>query len=243
MPSTVQSVVRTAYELAFSGSPILLTGGIASAIPGGTLPIIVILNALTTGANLLTAAAGQNSVSAALTQFATFEPLAGSNLISTQIASYPFASQAVAANAAITTPLSVALRMVVPAQGAGGYTLKTATMIALKTALDAHIQAGGLFTVLTPSYFYEGCILLDLRDNTSGAGTQKQVEWVWSFQMPLTQEQQLTQVLNNLMSKISGGLPNNNTWSSISTAVGGATGSIGSGLSSIGTSVGSALGV
>jgi hypothetical protein len=237
----IQSAVQTTFNLAFGGSPVILTGGVASAIPGGGLPIITVLQALAEGVNVINSVtSGTNTL---LNQFATFEPLPGSNLISQQVAAYPFASQAVAANASITTPLSVGLRMLVPAQGQGGYLLKTATMVALKSLLDAHIAAGGLFTVLTPSYVYIGCLLLDLRDATAGETVQKQIEWDWQFQQPLTQQQQLTQVLSNLMNKISGGLPTDNRWSSTGTAIGSAVTSVQSGISSIGSSLGSAIGI
>jgi hypothetical protein len=234
MAAILGGLVSEAYKLAFSISPIILTGGIASSIPGSSLPIVAVLDSLTSGVQGITALASGQSLSAALTPFATFEPASGGSLISAQLASYPFASRAVAANAQITTPLQVSLRMIAPAQGVGGYALKTATMVALKLALDRHMAQGGLFTILTPSYIYKDCVLMDLRDATGGQTKQKQVEWTWQFQQPLTQETQLTQVLSNLMGKISSGLPTGgNAWSSITTVVGNGVQSVENGITSV----------
>ena len=250
MPSIASGLMKDIYKLAFSVSPIILTGGIASSVPGGCMPIVSVMQGLTFATQAVGSLVGQGSINSAVNPFATFEPVGGSNLIATQLASYPFASRAVAGNAQITVPLQVGMRMIVPAQGEGGYALKTATMMALKLVLDKHIAQGGLFSVLTPSYIYNGCILMDLRDATGGQTKQKQVEWHWQFQQPLTQEDQLTQVMSNLMGKISGGLPTNGAWSSISNTVGSGINSAESALSTVGglfnsslSSVGSAIGL
>jgi hypothetical protein len=238
MSSITGQILRDTYELAFSRSPIILTGGIADSLPGSSLPIISILQSLTFGVQGLSALFSSGSLSAATTPFATFQPVSGTSLISTQLASYPFASRAVAGNAQITVPLQVGLHMIAPAQGEGGYAIKTATMFALKSMLDQHIAQGGLFSVLTPSYIYTGCVLMDLRDATGGQTKQKQVEWIWQFQQPLTQEQQLTQVLSNLMGKIQGGLPTDGLWSSITNVVGSGVQSVENGISNVGQFLG-----
>lgn len=247
MAAILGGLVKDAYKLAYSISPIILTGGIASSIAGNSLPIVAVLDSLTSGVQGITALASGTSLSAALTPFATFEPASGGSLISAQLASYPFASRAVAANAQITVPLQVGLRMIAPAQGEGGYALKTATMVALKMALDRHMAQGGLFTVLTPSYIYKDCVLMDLRDATGGNTKQKQVEWIWQFQQPLTQEAQLTQVMSNLMGKISSGLPTaGSAWSSITNVVGSGVQAVDNGIATAEnglSSVGKFLGI
>lgn len=238
MAAIAGGLVKEAYKLAFSVSPIILTGGLADNLPGSSLPIVAVLQALTFGVQGVATLVGQGSLSSAITPFATFEPTSGSNLIASQLASYPFASRAVAGNAQITVPLQVGMRMVAPAQGEGGYALKTASFMMMKSILDQHIALGGLFDVITPSYLYKGCVLLDLRDATGGQTKQKQIEWVWQFQQPLTQEQQLTQVMSNLMGKISGGLPNSGTWSSVSNVVGSGVQAVESGISTVGKFLG-----
>ncbi|WP_321868600.1 hypothetical protein [Paraburkholderia tropica] len=238
MASVAGYTLKEAYKLAYSISPIILTGGLADNLPGSSLPIVAILQSLTFGVQGVASLVGQGTLSAATTPFATFEPLPGSNLIAAQIAAYPFASRAVAGNAQLTVPLQVGMRMVVPAQGEGGYAIKTANMVALRSMLNQHIALGGLFDVITPSCLYRNCVLLDLRDSTPGQTTQKQVEWVWQFQQPLTQEKDLTQVMSNLMGKISGGLPTDGLWSSVSNVVGSGVQQVESGISSVGKFLG-----
>lgn len=219
-------IVRTAYKLAFETSPILFTGGQLSSLPIPALPIAVILEGLSGGLNLLGSAIGLDNIVKAINPsqaFATFTTLSGGTLVAQQIGAYPVASQAVAANTSIEVPLQVSLSMKVPvgASGvSGGYAKRSAVMTALKLALDGHIASGGLFTVLTPSYIYEGCLLTELSDISGGSPTQAQEEWRWTFQQPLTQEAQIQQVLNNLMGRIAGGLPTDNLWSSAVTAIG-----------------------
>lgn len=226
-------LLRDAYKLAYSVTPIILTGGIAQNVPGSSLPVVSILQSLTFGTQSLASLVSNASLSAATNPFATFEPLTGSNLIATQLAAYPFASRAVAGNAQLTVPLQVGMRMIVPAQGEGGYTLKSASMITLKSVLDNHIAQGGLFSVITPSYIYTGCVLMDLRDSSDGRTLQKQVEWTWQFQQPLTQEPQLTQVLSNYIQKVSNGLPTDNLWSSATNVVGSGVQAVENGITTV----------
>jgi hypothetical protein len=239
MAAIAGGLVKEAYKLAFSVSPIILTGGLADNLPGSSLPIVAVLQALTFGVQGVATLIGQGSLSSAITPFATFEPTPGSNLIASQLAAYPFASRAVAGNAQITVPLQVGMSMFAPAQGEGGNALKTASFMMLKSILDQHIALGGLFDVITPSYLYTGCVLLDLRDATTPeSGKQVQVQWIWQFQQPLTQEKDLTQVMSNLMGKISGGLPNSGTWSSVSNVIGSGVQAVESGISTVGKFLG-----
>ncbi|MCO4880234.1 hypothetical protein [Paraburkholderia caribensis] len=235
MASVAGGLAKTAFELAFTRSPIMLTGGIARNIPGKTLPLGLLLQAGQAVSGLASALAG-GSLSKALDAPVVFEPLAGSNLISNQVASYPFASQAVAGISQIVAPTTVAIRMVAPAKGQGGYALKTALFLALKTTLDSHLAAGGLFTVMTPAGVYTGCVLQDLRDSTGGeSGHQKQVDWTWQFVKTLVNEDQLSQVLSNLATKLDQELPTgvDNAWSSVKTAMGTSLDSLTQGLNSV----------
>jgi len=241
MASVLSDIANIAYAFAYQQSPILLTGGIAQAIPGQTLPIYLILEALPLAANALGALiTNPSNIISSLTStpaFANFRPLPGSTLISQQAGTHPFASQAIAAATAITQPLNVSLAMTCPATGAFGYIVKTATLIALTSALNAHINAGGLFTVLTPAMVYANCILTDLRDSSPGGDLQTQTEFTWTFTQPLVNQTQLGAVLNNMMSKINGSLPTSGVWSSIGSSIGGAVSSVQGGLTSLGNMV------
>lgn len=182
--------------------------------------------------------------------FAQFKPLPGSTLISNQLGEYPFANQAVAANAVITQPLVVSLLMTCPVRSAGGYFSKLLTMTALKQILDKHISSGGTFTVATPSYLYVNCILMDVRDVSSGQTKQAQTMWQWDFRQPLLTQDAAAGVYNSLMSKIAGGLPTGDapSWSGIATTVGSsisgaATALLSSAQNLIGSTVSGAQGV
>lgn len=196
------SAGRTAYQLAFEISPIVLTNGIATNIPGGMLPII----SLTQSVNFLSGVLSGGGPTDLDSYFAHFNPLPGGSLISQKYATFPLANQAVAANAAITDPLTISLMMVVPANGPSGYAAKLATMTLLQSILSQHNAQGGTYVVATPSYFFTNCVLLNLRDVSSSESNQPQYRWQWDFWQPLIALSDIAQVENAAMSKITGGL-------------------------------------
>src|SRR5271154_619703 len=89
-----------AYKLAFQLSPIVLTGGIATNIPGGMLPILALTQPLQFLSGLLS---GGEDIELD-DFFANFHPMAGSTLLENDYGNYPFANQAVAANSGIAQP-------------------------------------------------------------------------------------------------------------------------------------------
>jgi hypothetical protein len=126
------SALGAAYTLSFELSPIMLCGGIAQNIPGGVLPIIAITEAATFGSGLL----GPGGPASLDNYFAHFTPLPGGTLAENQIGTYPFANQAVAANAIIAQPLTISMLMVCPAHTVSGYPGALVTMLALQTAAE-----------------------------------------------------------------------------------------------------------
>ena len=192
----------TAFKLAMTVSPIILTRGIAQGV-GGSLPIV----AITEGANFIDNILTANTPPSFDQFFAHYKLMPGATLISNDIGTYPFANQATAANAIIDTPLSLSLRMIVPAKGVGGYAVKLATMTALKKTLEQHIFLGGTFSVITESYIYTDCLLRNMQDVSSGESKQDQYEWAWNFFKPLVSEESASAAYNTLMQKIKGGLP------------------------------------
>lgn len=191
----------TAFRLSFEISPIILTGGIAQNIPGGMLPIVAITETLNFTAGLLS---GGNDLDLD-SFFAHFYPLPGSTLGDQKAGEYPFANQAVAANAVITNPLIVSLRMICPAKEDSGYALKLATMTALQATIAQHNASGGTYTVATPSFFYTNCIFLRLTDTSAAESKQKQNAYQWDFRRPLLTLQDAQSAQNNLMSQLTGG--------------------------------------
>lgn len=169
-----------AWKLAFQSSPILLTNGILSGLPGLALPIIAITEAINFPLGLLT---GGN---VDLEKFyATFEVLPGASVIDQEIGRYPFANQAIAANAVIAQPLQLSYRMVAPAQERFGMFTKLAIMTALIEALKRHNQSGGTYICLTPSYIYVNCVMRAMRSTPTGRTVQPQDAWQLDFEKPL----------------------------------------------------------
>jgi len=203
-----------AYRMGFQLCPILLTGGIADFVPGNILPITLFTEALNlafTGGSI-----GPDDF------FANYQPQPGSTIIDNQVAVYPFANQAVAANAQIAQPLQISLRMICPVRDPGGYAAKLVTMIALQSTLDQHNRSAGTYTIATPSFFYTDCIMTGMRD-ISGAESH-QAQWVWQldFLKPLLTLEQAQQAQNSLMAKLTSGqqTSDNPSWSGADAQVG-----------------------
>lgn len=208
------SSAQSAWILAFQKSPILLTHGIAASLPGQILPII----ALTEATNFLTGLLTGGPDIDLDNYFANFEPMPGSTLISNQIAMYPFANQAIAANAIIAQPLTVAMKMIVPAQAnanniltqltaTGGYPIKLAIMTALQKAFALHVGMGGTFSVITPGFIYTECILTTMRDVSVGESKQVQHTYQLDFVQPLVTLAAAQTAFNSLIQKLTSGLP------------------------------------
>ena len=179
-----------------------MTDGIASFVLGKILPLIAITEAV----SLATSAIAGN-ISLNLDDFyATFWPLPGSTLHENQIGNYPFANQQVAANAIITQPLRVSMRMNCTPRLQGAMVSRIMTATALKLALDNHNLSGGTYSVLTPSYLYQGCILTSFKDITSGDSKHQQTDWQLDFVQPLLSLSAAESVQNSTMSKFTNGL-------------------------------------
>lgn len=201
--SLLETAGRTAFSLAYVASPIMLTGGIAAQYGiDGILPIAVLTSGLSAIASVLSGNSDLSNLGA------TFMPTTGATLAEIDIGSYPFANQAVAANATIFNPLHVSMTMIAPVQSGGGYTAKLATMTALKTTIYQHNALGGTYTVITPSYFYTNCILLKLSDMSTTATAQTQYMWQFDFVQPLISLANAQQVYGNFTQKMSQQLPN-----------------------------------
>lgn len=199
------------YKLAYEKSPIFLTGGIAEGLPGKTLPLISITQAADVVGSILTGDIAGNLDDF----FATFYPLPGSKLHNNQIGSYPFANQKTAANAIIAQPLNVSLRMNCTPRRAGAMVTRTMTATALKNALDNHNFRGGTYSVLTPSFLYQGCILTGFTDITSGESKHQQTDWQLDFVQPLIAADEAQYFENALISKITNGVRSGVLWSGV----------------------------
>lgn len=208
-----------AFKLSFVNSPIVMTGGIAQNLPGNALPLLAVTGALDLVNGLL---AGGSQVGLD-SFFATFKIPGGGTLLDYQYAHYPFANQAVAANAAIAQPLQISLIMNCPVREPGGYLYKIALMNAMQSAFTQHVATGGTFMVLTPAYFYINCLLLRITDVTPvGEEKQAQADFQFDFEQPLLTMEQAAQAQGALMAKFSNGtqISGQPTWSGQSITVG-----------------------
>lgn len=213
-----------AWKIAFQLSPIVLTGGIATD-QGGALPII----SLTEGvASVLNELLGSGSDFSLDNFFANYQPLPGATLISNQVATYPFANQAIAANAIIAQPLNVSMKMTCPARGnllGFGMGAKLSTMISLQNSLAQHNALGGTYSIITPSYIYSYCIMTGMRDISGGESKQSQYDWQLDFLQPLVSLDSVQSALNGLMQKLTNGTPISGTptWTSAGLPIGNPT--------------------
>ena len=195
------NIGQSVYQLGYEISPIILKGGIATKVWGGMLPIIAITEAANFTLSLLS---GNNPLSLN-NYFGHYRPLPGSTLVDNDLALYPFANQAYAANAIVAKPLKISMLMNCPANMNGGYVSKMITFTALKYALDQHNQSGGTFIVATPSYVYLGCILTHLSDVSRPDSQQPQNAWQFDFVQPLLSDGPQN-TLSALMMSVQNGL-------------------------------------
>jgi hypothetical protein len=189
-------------QLSYQVCPIILTGGIAGQIPGGMLPMLSLL--VTGETNSLGLPFDIGDLDNA---FGAFNVLPGGTLISQTIGKYPFANQSVAANAVIREPLTLSLIMDAPMRGPFAWDIKQMVFSALKATLDQHNVDGGTYTVATPAYMYDNLVMVSLTDNSRGNNSLPQNAWRFDFERPLVALAELQGAQNQLMQKISNGLP------------------------------------
>lgn len=207
-----------AFRLAFQLSPIILTNGIAQNMPQGMLPILF----LTQAADFVTGILAGADLTDQDNFFANFVPLGGSTLIDQDIGRYPFANQAVAANAVIANPLRLAYNMICPVRDPAGYGAKLATITALQASLAQHNSSGGTYICGTPSFFYPNCVMLSMSDASISETNQAQNTFRLEFLKPLLTLTDAQAAQGSLFSKATAGLPINGdpTWSGLSPSVG-----------------------
>jgi hypothetical protein len=197
-------------QLSYQVCPIILTGGIAGQIPGGMLPMLSLFQTGFTNSLGLPFDIGDLD-----NAFAAFNVLPGGTLVSQTIGKYPFANQSVAANAVIREPLTVSVIMDTPMRGPFAWQVKQAIMTSLKGTLERHNDNGGTFTVATPAYMYDNLILTSLTDNSRGNNSIPQNAWRFDFERPLVALAELQGAQNQLMQKITNGLPTDGSMTGI----------------------------
>ncbi|WP_070105611.1 hypothetical protein [Burkholderia plantarii] len=210
---------RSAYDIAFQVSPIILNGGIVANSLGGMMPIIGLVGQLASLAQGVLSSGSLNLDDF----FARYVVLPGGTLINNVVGTYPFANQQVAGNAIIMQPKNISLLMIAPVKDTGGYLTKLALFSSLQSSLEQHCAAGGTFHIATPARIYTNTILTSMTDVTSGDGKQQQVQFQLDFVQPLITQQAAASASNALMSKLSGGQQvTSSSWSGAAAAAGSA---------------------
>lgn len=215
--SGFSSAVRAGWELAFQVNPLYLTGGSFANAPGGIFSFGGLAGALlgpiqgALGSTIpfvalpsLIAAEGLGALGSGEPWMGLWIVLPGGKMVSQSVATYPFASQKVAANATVQEPLTLSLMLRAPVKDGFGYPSKFAILNVLKATLTAHNNAGGTYTVFTPGILYEDGLLLDVFDATDGETKQEQVDWQFDFYFPLISRASAAAALSNEMAKLAG---------------------------------------
>lgn len=204
------NITRSAYDLAFQISPIIMTGGTASGLLGSALPVLALLGDLQ---SLLQTGNADEAP--------RYTVMTGGTLINNSVGMYPFANQQVAANAIIEQPLNISLHMKAPVNTPGGYLTKLPIFTALRTAFQLHNTSGGTYAIATPAYIYTNCLMTSMTDITSSE-KQQQIEWQIDFVKPLITKSQAEQAYSAMAGKLANGQPVSGTpaWSGPSAAAG-----------------------
>lgn len=198
----------TNAQLLYQVSPIILVDGIASNQTGSMQSLLMLLAP--------SIAFGQPTVSTNLLDnaFGAFNVLPGGTLNAQTVPKYPLADMTLAANAIVRDPIQVSLIWDIPMKGANAWANRLSTIQNLKGILDQHNNAGGRYIILTPSYYYDNCILLSLTDNSRGSSPIPQNAWRFDFERPqVVTLQDAIGAQSILMRKITGGLKTPGAWS------------------------------
>lgn len=202
-----QSLIKS--QQLYQVSPIILTDGIAVNQPGQMQLLISLLAppSLDLGPNV-------KNLNPLDTAFGAFNVLPGGNLVAQTIPKYPLADMTMAANAIVRDPIQVSLIWDIPMKGRNTWGNRLSTMQNLKGILDSHNNAGGRYIILTPSYYYDNCIMVSLTDNSRGQGVLPQNAWRFDFERPqVVTTMDATGAQSILMRKITGGLQTPGAWS------------------------------
>lgn len=207
---SLASITSGIYGAAFQVSPIILTGGLASnligagnAALGTNIPSAIGISVSTlTEAFNVTLGFSQGTPTQA---FFNYKPTQGSTLLKYQVAEYPFYTQRVAANAVIQQPNQISLVSFCPATKNTPLIPKLGIMMALKATIENHVQAGGSFTVMTPSYIYTDCLLTGIVDVSTEQTNQVQWAYQWDFVQPLLTFPQGNGAINGLITNLTNG--------------------------------------
>jgi hypothetical protein len=193
------TAAQAAWDFTYQSSPIYLEGGTFAGLHV-PFPMAGLAGSVLSIAQGLASGPGSPFLG-------KFMVIPGGKLLSQAAATYPFASQQIAANATVQQPIAVSLLLRAPVKDGFGYATKAAIFTSLKQALTLHNNAGGTYIVFTPAFMYDNCLLLDVTDVTDGESKQEQVMWQFDFYQPLITRAQANAATNPAMTRMIGGQP------------------------------------
>ena len=184
---------RRRFRYTYEYMPIILKNGIAS---GKTNDMMTILDLTTENGY------PQDKHN----YFGYFNYVSGGTYMQNTVALYPFANQYTAANAIIRQPITASLLMTCPARSTMPMDIRQGIFTSLMASIDKHISLGGMFVVYTPMSILDNCLLVSVRDASSGDNAQLQNAIIWDFQQPqILEEEDARQATNATMRKIDKG--------------------------------------
>ncbi len=223
MTGILNTAVKTAWDLLYRVSPILLTGGIASSLStslsaAGVLgaafssltsigiPIAAILDPIS-----LVSGLGGNTNFSIDDLFAHFMPVPGGTLLEFETCKFPFANQIVAGNAVIQRESTISMHMECAYRGTNSIPARIAILAAMRATVLQHVTQGGLFTVFTPAMIYSNVPLLRITD-ISPDPTMPQTAFQWDFEQVLITTVAAAGAASTMMSKLGSGQQSSGAW-------------------------------
>lgn len=213
------TAVKTAWDLVYRVSPILLTGGIASSLSSSVSTTGILGDALSSitsvGIPIAALLDPLNMLSSLNSDvdglFAHFTPLPGGTLLDYSTAKFPFANQETAANSVIQNQLYVSVAMECAYRGQFSMLTRIATLNAMQATVSQHVSLGGRFTVVTPAMIYENALLNRITDISSDP-TKPQTVFQWDFERALITTTEAAEAASTYRSKMKSGSKSSGAW-------------------------------
>lgn len=189
----INTAARQKFRMQYEYAPILLKNGIAEGYPEKVMSILQLTQ--------------QNGYPMDDNgYFGYFSFVNGGTYMQNTVAQYPFANQYTAANAIVRQPNNISLLMTCPARSVMPLDRRQSIFQSLIASFDRHIALGGMFVVYTPMAIMQNCLLIAVRDSSSGENAVLQNGMIFDFTQPqIMTDEDANKATNASMSKINNG--------------------------------------
>lgn len=189
----INPAARHRWRMQYEFAPILLKDGIADGYPEKVMSILQ-----------LTQQNGYPFDDSGY--FGYFSFTNGGTFMQNTVAQYPFANQYTAANSIVRQPNNISLLMTCPARSNMPIDKRQSIFQSLIASLDRHIALGGMFVVYTPMAIMQNCLLLAMRDSSTGENAVLQNGIIFDFTQPqIMTDEDAQKATNATMDKINKG--------------------------------------